>query len=111
VILHLLGFIWHSWWDPASAKARVILGIDGLEQRTWGSRDNSRPSAVADNKRSDSKDDAEANEANDEPEGNEDEETDDEESANSSDNSDGELSRQDLVDQIPHVSRAEEQNS
>lgn len=91
-----------------TAKARVILGIDSIEKRIWGSRDNSRPS---DNERSDDTDtegdETELEEGNDEveggPEDSDDEETDDE----SSGDSDAESSR--LVDTMPQVSRAEEE--
>jgi hypothetical protein len=101
-----------------TAKARVILGIDGLEKRVWGSRKDSYPSDIANNKRPDSEDDAdtegddrERDERNedvaDEPEDSEDEETDDEDS--STGNSDTESPRHDFVDPTLHVSRAEEQ--
>lgn len=35
------------------AKSRVVLGIDGLETRIWGSRDNLRPYHRINNERSD----------------------------------------------------------
>ena len=100
-----------------TAKARVILGIDGLEKRIWGSREESRPSDI---ERPDSKDDtdtegdeSEMNEGDDEgeeePEESEDEDSDDENSFNSSDDSEPKSSRHDFVDPTPHVSRAEEQ--
>lgn len=93
-----------------TAKVRVLLGIDGLEKRIWGSRDNSRVDTLSHNKLSDSTDDAdiegdesEGTDGAEEPENSE-EETDDEDGVGrTSDKSDSETSWH------AHVSRADEQ--
>ncbi len=99
-----------------TAKAKVILGIDGLEKKVWGSWDEPHPSDI---ERPDSTDDtdtegdeSELNEGNnevEEPEDSEDEDEDDKNSSNSSDDLEAESSRRDFVDPVPHVSHPEEQ--
>jgi hypothetical protein len=104
-----------------TAKARVILGIDGLEKRVWGSRvDSCSPSrGTADDKTFHSKRDADLEEGDEnegiegdaeEPDDSEEEEETDEESVHSDDSeSDAESSRHHSVDPTPYMSRAEEQ--
>lgn len=92
-----------------TAKARVIFGIDGLERRIWGSRDDSHPLDVGDDANADDGDDweehAECNEAAEEPDDSE-EETDEDGTCSDDSESDPEPSR---PEPVLYISRAEEQ--
>jgi hypothetical protein len=103
-----------------TAKARVVLGFDGLEKRIWGSRDDARPPDIGDRRKFDdgnldteveeSEGSEEGGEAPDDSESEEEEETDDEDDVSTDDSeADAGVSRHEFIDPKPHVSREEEQ--
>lgn len=100
-----------------TAKARVIFGIDGLERRIWGNRDDLHPFDVDADKIPDSGDDAnaedvddcdehdECNESAEEPDDSE-EDADEDGTCSDDSESDPEPSR---PEPVVSISRAEEQ--